>query len=143
MKLADILNKTYYEMSLNELRLMNDNTLYPDISYNSLLYLNAIFYMENCTASRLAEVLHISKSAVTIKVNELIRQGFVQKIQSAADKRVNHLSLTPEMEEDFCLYDERLRQTVLRVAGRYSNEEKNLFERMLEDIRKEYISVDL
>lgn len=143
MNLAEALNEFYYDMSLNELRLMNENTLYPDISYNSLLYLNLIYYKGQCTASYLAEVLHITKSAVTIKVNELIRQGFVTKTQSEADKRVNHLALAPHIAEDFALYDERLLKTMERIVPRYTGEELALFKGMLADIRKEYVQVAL
>lgn len=143
MDLADALNKFYYDMSLYELRLMNNNTLYPDINYNSLLYLNLIYYNKDCTASYLADILHITKSAVTIKVNELIRQGFVTKTQSETDKRVKYLALAPDIAEDFALYDERLLKTVEHIAPRYTKDELALLGRMLDDIRKEYKNLDL
>lgn len=143
MDLADALNKFYYDMSLNELRLMNNNTLYPDINYNSLLYLNLIYYNKDCTASYLADILHITKSAVTLKVNELIRQGFVTKTQSETDKRVKYLALMPNIADDFALYDERLLKTVEHIAPRYTKDELALLGRMLDDIRKEYKNLDL
>ena len=44
-----------------------------------------------CTVSTLANTLHITKSAVTIKVNELERLGMVTKTRSETDRRVIQL----------------------------------------------------
>jgi Transcriptional regulators len=138
MRLHDALNRFYYDQTLNELRLMNENTLYPNITYNSLLYLDLIAYREDCTASYLAKALNISKSAVTIKVNELIRQGLVVKTRSEADRRVYYLHVSPEVEEDYRRYDRRLDNAVRAVTQRYGDDEVEQLCDMLDLIRKRY-----
>ncbi|REK76879.1 MarR family winged helix-turn-helix transcriptional regulator [Paenibacillus paeoniae] len=139
MKLLDELHRFYYDMTLSELRSMNDNSTYPNITYNSLLYLDLISYKEDCTVSYLADALHISKSAVTIKVNELIKQGFLTKTQSEKDRRVYYLSITPEVEAEYKQHDKRVLHAAKALEQNYSEAELSLFQRMLEQTRKCYL----
>ena len=139
MKLQQAILQFYYDATLHELRLMNENTLYPDISYHSLLYLDLIAYRENCTASYLAQALHVSKPAVTAKINELIAQGLVVKTQSRDDRRVNYITLSEPMQADYRSYDKRLQQAAMVVKSRYTAEEIDTFVQMLGVIGKEYI----
>lgn len=139
-KMIDVLNKFYYKMSLNELRLMNQDGIYPNVTYNTLLYLDLISYMEHCTVSALAKALHISKSAVTIKVNELIKQGLVQKEQSSKDKRVFYLSVSRQVEEEYRDYDERLLYAAKKLEERYGEEELELFRQMIEELNQNYLA---
>lgn len=132
MDLSQALNQFYYNMILNELRLMHTNTLYPNITYNSLLYLDLISCKEPCTVSYLAEALHISKSAVTVKVNELIRQGLVVKEQSKIDKRVYYLTVSPAAMEEYRKYDVKLNFAKQKLKARYSADEMALFCEMME-----------
>lgn len=139
MSLEKSLAEFFYSRTLNELRLMNSNKLYPNISYNGLLYLDLISYTENCTVSYLAKMLHISKSAVTMRVNELIEHGWVTKTQSETDKRVFYLSVTKELEEDYYEYDLSLTRIIRKVEKNYTEEEIKMFSQMLGDIREEYL----
>lgn len=75
MDLPDKINHFYYHMALYELQLMSGGDFYNGLSYNSLLYLNVIGQMKDCTVSRLADALCITRAAVTLKVNELVKQG--------------------------------------------------------------------
>lgn len=138
MSLQNSLDAFFYTYTLNELRLMNENTLYPNISYNGLLYLDLISYTENCTVSYLAKVLHISKSAVTMRVNELINNGWVTKTQSKADKRVYYLAVTPELKNDYKEYDKGFNSIISNIEKNYSSEELNKLSQMLDEIRKAY-----
>ena len=106
MTITDKMNSFYYHMSLYELQMMNGSDYFNGLSYNSLLYINVIEQLEDCTVSKLAQALHIPKSAVTIKINELVRQKLVLKEQSSMDKRVYYLRLSPEIANIMGLYDE-------------------------------------
>ena len=88
MDLRKSLDKFYYSTALCDLRLMNKQFVDENITYNSLLYLELIFTMNGkCTASQIADLLHISKPAVTLKINELIRKGLVTKEPDPKDRR--------------------------------------------------------
>ena len=108
MEIADAVNQFHFDMTINELRLMTQSEVLPGITYNSLLYLDIIAYQKNCTVSFLAQAMHVAKSAVTFKVNELLRLGLVEKTQSAEDKRVHYLTVKPKVLAEYKIYDRAL-----------------------------------
>lgn len=142
MRPIEAIDRLYYHIALSELRLMNANTLYPHITYNSLLYLDVISYTQDCTVSHLAQILHVSKAAVTKKVNELIKQGFVVKTQSKDDRRIFFLSLSDAVNEDFEQYDSQLIEAVKVLEERYTQEELDKFSQMLNLISGKYLERD-
>ena len=59
---------------------------------------DVISYQEQsggCTVSRLAKTLHISNSAATMKVNELMHLGLVEKCAAKRTAVVVYLHLSP------------------------------------------------
>lgn len=126
------IDQLYYNIILNELRMMNKNLLYYNITYNSLLYLDLISYTENCTVSLLAGMLRVAKSSVTLKVNELIKQGFVEKKQSEHDRRVYYLTVRPEILAEFKKLDQATNYAVEQVKKQYATKEIEDFCEMLD-----------
>ena len=97
MNLKKALDSFYYSTALCNLRLMNEKFVDEHITYNSLLYLELIFTMKGeCTVSRIADLLNISRPGVTLKVNELIKQGLVTKTPDPDDRRKNYLTVNEE-----------------------------------------------
>ena len=134
MAFTDIMNYFYYRTSISELRAMRDGDYSPGLSYHSMLYLNIISEIEDCTVSKLAEVLKITRSAVTIKVGELVKQGFITKEQSITDGRIWHLRLSPKMADIYALF-ERFSVVIEReLKQKYSTDEIELFSKMLRDV---------
>lgn len=137
--LKNTINEFYFNMTINELRLMNSKPIYPDITYNSLLYVDIISYKKNCTVSFLADALHISKSAVTIKVNELMKQGFVTKTQSKDDKRMNYLAINESIAQEHQNYNRGLNQSIQIIQQNYSQKEIDTFCEILKKISDGYL----
>lgn len=125
------IDQLYYHIILNELRRMNESRLYHSITYNSLLYLDLISYTEHCTVSFLAGALRVAKSSVTLKVNELIKQGLVEKKQSEQDRRVYFLTVRPEILEEFQKLDQATNYAVEQVKKEYDPKEMDRFCEML------------
>lgn len=62
MKLEKAMNTFYYSSARCDIRLMNGWFVDENITCNSLLYIKLIYTMNGtCTASKLAELLHVSK----------------------------------------------------------------------------------
>lgn len=141
MTINDAFQKFYYAMTLNELRLMHTESVFPNISYNSLLYMDLIFYGEKCTVTYLAETLHITKSAVTIKVNELIKQGMVIKEQSSEDKRMFYLSLSQQAEMEWRNYDRMLKRAIESMEQKYKIEDMEILLKMMNTLCEEFKKV--
>ena len=134
MKFLDTINHFYYQMSLRELRMTKDAGSYKELTNNSMVYLDVISQTEQCTVSKLADALGITKSAVTMKVNELVKRGFLVKTQSATDKRVFYLTLHPEMQDIYDRFDNIFTSIGRKMERKYTPEELSLFCRMLSDV---------
>jgi DNA-binding MarR family transcriptional regulator len=127
MRFAEELNYFYYRMSLGELRMLNVSDHSFGMSYHDQLYLNIIAYTENCTISKLAELLHITKSGATIKVGALAKRGLVEKTQSDTDGRVYHLRLSPKVSAVSDMFDGMAEDVDSMLRNRYSESEMDLF----------------
>ncbi len=138
MSVFDSINEFYYNLTICELRSMNSNE-YGGITHNSLLYLDLISYKKDCTVSFLAESLNVTKSAVTIKINELIDKGFVVKKQSDKDKRVNYIYINEELEREYKEYDRLLYRISGALENKYTEEECELFQKMLGTLSSEFL----
>lgn len=134
MKLTSKINDFYYHMSLYELQVMNGGDFFKGLSYNSLLYINVIEQMKDCTASKIADALGITRSAVTIKLNELERQGAIVKEKSETDRRVTYVRLSPGMADLLSIYDQIFEKIEEDLRTKYTTEELDLFMKILQDI---------
>ena len=128
------LNYFYYKMSLYELQMANENNPYYNLSYNTLLYINIISQTKECTITKISEMLNITKSAVTMKVNELVKQNIITKIQSEKDKRIFYLSVTPEIKKTLNFYDNISKKIEMKLKEKYSKEEMETFSKILHTI---------
>ena len=135
MLLRKSLDTFYYSTVLCDLKLMNKQFVDENITYNSLLYLELIFSMDGkCTATRIAELLHVSKPAVTLKINELIRQGLVTKMQDPNDRRKNYLSVNEEAIPKYKVYRRQDDDAIQRITKKYSEDDIRKFCEMLDII---------
>ena len=135
MLLRKSLDTFYYSTVLCDLKLMNKQFVDENITYNSLLYLELIFSMEGkCTATKIAELHHVSKPAVTLKINELIRQGLVTKMQDPNDRRKNYLSVNEEAIPKYKVYRRQDDDAIQRITKKYSEDDIQKFCEMLDII---------
>jgi DNA-binding MarR family transcriptional regulator len=134
MSFADDMNYFYYRSSIGELRALHGGDYSPGLSYHSMLYLNIIAGMEACTVSKLAEVLQITRSAVTIKINEMVKRGFVEKQQSGEDGRVWLIRLTPRLRDIYAMFDRLSTKTEDALRARHDDGDMALFGQMLREV---------
>lgn len=135
MSLRAKMDRYYLDMVIHELRLANNHS-YQSITHNSLLYLDIIAYKENCTVSYIASVLHVAKSAVTLKVKELERLGFVYKTQSEKDKRVFYLHVNQTLVDEYKAYNQVLYAALDEIERSYSKQDIENFCSMLDTINR-------
>ncbi len=135
MELRKSLDTFYYSSALCDLRLMNRQFVDENITYNSLLYIELIYTMNgSCTASRLAELLNVSKPGVTLKLNELLRQGLITKTPDPNDKRKNYLTVNEEAIPQYKVFRRQDSEAIKRITERYTPEEIGKFCEMLDII---------
>ena len=102
------------------------------LTYNTIIYLDIISYSDKNTVSSLAKSLSISKSAVTLKINELMKLGLVKKETSSEDKRIHYISLSDDIK-DFCS-DDDFECIVSDTKTKFSPEKINAFIEILDFI---------
>lgn len=135
MELRKALDTFYYSTALCDLRLMNKQFVDENITYNSLLYIELIYTMNGtCTASKLAELLHVSKPGVTLKLNELLRQGLITKTPDPHDKRKNYLSVNDDAIPQYKVFRRQDSEAIQRITDRFTPEEIGKFCEMLDII---------
>lgn len=134
MDILQEMNHFYFKMALYELQIMNDQDYYHGLSYNSMLYINVIAQMEDCTVSKLARALYVTKSAITLKINELMKEGIVHKIQSEDDKRVFYVRLSEEMKQTIMIYDDVFQNIEKDMNKKYTKEQLHIFMQILHDM---------
>ena len=114
---------------------MNRQFVDENITYNSLLYIELIYTMNGtCTASRLAELLNVSKPGVTLKLNELLRQGLITKTPDPNDKRKNYLTVNDEAIPQYKVFRRQDSEAIKRITERYTPEEIGKFCEMMDII---------
>lgn len=135
MELRKSLDTFYYSTALCDLRLMNKQFVDENITYNSLLYIELIYTMNGtCTASKLTELLNVSKPGVTLKLNELLKQGLITKTPDPNDKRKNYLTVNEEAIPQYKVFRRQDSEAIKRIAERYTPEEIGKFCEMLDII---------
>ncbi len=135
MDLRKALDSFYYSTALCDLRLMNKHFVDENITYNSLLYIELIYTMNGtCTASKLAELLHVSKPGVTLKLNELLRQGLIKKTSDPNDKRKYFLSVNDDAIPQYKVFRRQDSEAIKRITNTFTVEEIDKFCSMLDII---------
>ena len=141
MELKKALDTFYYSTALSNLRLMNKRFIDENITYNSLLYTELICVMNGrCTASKLAELLNVSKPGVTVKLNEMLRQGIIKKSTDPDDKRINYLSINDDVMPQYTVFRQQDNEAIKRITERFSPEDIDKFCEMLSIISDTILS---
>lgn len=135
MDLRKALDRFYYSSALCDLKLMNKQFVDENITYNSLLYIELIYTMNGtCTASKLAELLNVSKPGVTLKLNELLRQGLITKTPDPNDRRKNYLAVNEEAIPQYKVFRRQDSEAIKRITASFTPEEIGKFCQMLDTI---------
>ncbi len=131
---GDAITKFFHDMGIMELRLRNKNPAYAKLSYNSSLYLDIIMaHQGEYTPSQLADMLHVARSSVTQKLNQLEKDGYIIKKQSETDKREYYLYFNVDCyTEVTCSAYQHLQNHIeQKIKERYTKEEIDKFSEIL------------
>lgn len=136
-KIKFAIDRIFHDCAIADLRLLNSGISDVNLTYNDILYLSIIEgHSGEYTASNIADMLFVSRPAVTQKINELERRGYIYKIQSETDKRVYKLFTNKggNSKEYYNIVDKTNDDIVEKLSGEYSSEQINLFCEMTDKI---------
>ncbi len=90
-----------------------------------------IYSMGTPTINEFAKVANISSPNAAYKVNNLIKKGYVRKVQSQSDKREYHLEVTEKYLNYYNISHTYLEIVMERIKKRFSKEELAVMEKIL------------
>lgn len=103
------------------------NDFFYNLSLNSLFYVDIIRFYDKITISKIANLIGVSKSAVTIKMAELEKKGYIIKEQDVEDKRVKYLRLSKNMQQVYDSFDDKELQVIVEINEKFSRNQINSF----------------
>ena len=95
---------------------------------------DVIYLLHGPTVKEFADCLGISQPNTTYKINHLIQKGYVEKIPSQEDRREIHLHVTDKYMRYWNESSSTMHRAVTILEERFSEEEMNVFSRMLETL---------
>lgn len=144
--LTDALNKIYSGLRLHfYMQVMSrfDNRE-ATLTTVEAFSMEVIYAMGEPTISEFSEMMGISSPNAAVRINSLIRKGYVQKVQSQEDKRTYHLHPTKKFTEYNRINLSYLQTIVDRCEKRFSKEQLATLEEMLDIINTELMpEIDL
>ena len=96
------------------------------------------------TVNEFAHFMRISPPNAAYKVNSLMRKGYIEKVQSASDRREYHLRPTQKFLDYYNLSSAYVQEVMNRVRERFTPEEVAQMDRVLRIVGQELMpEVDL
>lgn len=135
IKLA--VDRIFHDSAIAELRLQHNGTGDTSLTYNDILYHNIIgAHNGEYSASNLADMLFVSRPAVTQKINELERRGYLYRVQSAQDRRIYKLFIRRDgiAKDYYDVVEQTDADIEAQLAQQYSQDQIRLFCEMTEKI---------
>ena len=96
-----------------------------------------ILALKEPTINEFASFVHISSPNAAYKVNSLIKKGYLKKVQSENDRREYFLVVTQKYEDYYNISYSYLSTVMERIKQRFSAEDVERIEEMLEVISDE------
>ena len=93
--------------------------------------MEVIYALGQPTVTEFAEFANLSSSNAADKVNNLIRKGYLNKVQSEEDKRIYHLQVTKKYTDYYNISYQYLGEVMDRVAEKFSSDELKTMEKIL------------
>jgi len=104
------------------------------LSATEAFSVDAIYLLNEPTIKQFSEYLGISQPNATYKINSLSDKGYVVKLPSTDDKREFHLQVTDKFFGYLDMRSQFIADAVSSLEGKYSDEELDLFRKMLHDL---------
>lgn len=92
------------------------------------------------TVSEFAEFANLSSANAADKVNNLVKKGYLEKVQDQEDKRIYHLTVTPKYYEYYNISYQYLKVVMDRVSEEFTEDELKTMEKILSVMDRELMS---
>ena len=99
--------------------------------------MEVIMALGHPTIAEFSNMMHLSTPNAAYKINNLVKKGYVKKVQSTTDKREYHLYPTRKYVDYYSISYAYIQEVVDRAKQRFSAEELQKLEEMLRVVSDE------
>lgn len=131
--LQDAFNKVYTKFKLHFYTKFFERVQEREASLTTVesFCMEIIYSMHNPTINEFAKVANISSPNAAYKVNNLIKKGYLNKIQSEQDRREFHLEVTEKYINYYNISYRYIGIVMKRMEQRFTPKELEIIERAL------------
>lgn len=137
--LQDLFEKVYTKFKLHFYQKVFEKIQNREMSLTTVetFCMEIIYSMGNPSVNEFAKVANISSPNAAYKINNLIKKGYVKKVQSETDKREYHLEVTEKYLNYYNISHQYVVEVIERVKERFTTEELEVMERILKIMDEE------
>ena len=120
------LKQFFHDLAISDLKYKNSFNGREKLTYNDIKYLDIIAgHSGKYTATKIADMIHISRPSVTSKINELCKKGYIMRKQDEKDKRVFYLFINQNAYFDMVERENRKLEKIIseKITEKYSERE--------------------
>ena len=96
-----------------------------------------IYLLNGPTVNEFAKIASLSSPNAAYKVNNLIKKGYLEKVQSKEDKREYHLHVTKKYLDYYNISHHYLDTVIARLEERFTKEELETVARVVQAVDRE------
>ena len=136
-----LFNDVYEKFKLNFYKniFKNFETREATLSATETFCVEVINALGRPTISELTNFLEISQPNTAYKVANLVKKGYVEKIQSTEDKREYYLELTDKFQKYQDIKNEYIHEVIQKIERELPIEDLKKFEEILKIISLEFM----
>lgn len=137
--LQDAFSKVYMNFKMHFYRKVFERLQDREASLTTVetFCMEIIYALDHPTVAQFAEVTNISSPNAAYKINNLVKKGYLRRVQSETDKREFHLEATEKYFDYYNISYNYMDTVMKRIEERFSPEEIGTLVKMLEIMDEE------
>ncbi|MGN1157774.1 MAG: MarR family transcriptional regulator [Agathobacter sp.] len=131
--LQDVFSKVYTKFKIHFYKKFFERAQEREASLTTVetFCMEIIYSINNPTVNEFARIANISSPNAAYKINNLIKKGYLKKVQSKMDKREFHLEVTQKYLDYYNISYSYIGKVMKRVEECLSSEELEVLQRVL------------
>ena len=137
--LYDSFNKVYTKFKLHFYKEVFKKWRDREVSLTTVetFCMEIIHALGKPTVSEFASFTSLSSANAADKINNLVKKGYINKVQSDEDKRIYYLEVTKKYIDYYNISYQYLKEVMGKLEDRFTTEENKVLEKMLRVMSEE------
>jgi len=137
--LYDSFNKVYTKFKLHFYKEVFKKWRDREVSLTTVetFCMEIIHALGKPTVSKFASFTSLSSANAADKINNLVKKGYLNKVQSDEDKRIYYLEVTKKYIDYYNISYQYLKEVMSKLEDRFTSEENKVLEKMLRVMSEE------